>query len=112
MGTRPEAIKMAPLVLACRQETSGISPYVCFTGQHREMLRQVTDYFEIEPDYDLNVMRPGQSLASLTSRLLLELDQVVEQCQPSCLIAQGDTTSVLAAALISFYRQLPLVHCS
>lgn len=109
LGTRPEAIKMAPVIFEC-QSRAALDPIVCFTGQHREMLRQVTDYFEIEPQVDLNVMSPGQSLAKLTSRLLVELDQVVERYKPNCLVAQGDTTSVLAAAMVSFYRGLPLVH--
>lgn len=109
LGTRPEAIKMAPVISECRQRAS-MEPIVCFTGQHREMLRQVTDYFEIAPDVELHVMSPGQSLAKLTSRLLTELDEVVEKHRPNCLVAQGDTTSVLAASMVAFYRNLPLVH--
>lgn len=110
LGTRPEAIKMAPIVAACRARAGEIEPLVCFTGQHDEMLRQVTDYFEIEPDFDLKVMSPGQSLAQLTAKLLLALDETIAAAQPDCLVAQGDTTSVLAASMAAFYRGVPLVH--
>jgi UDP-N-acetylglucosamine 2-epimerase (non-hydrolysing) len=109
MGTRPEAIKMAPLVRECGRHDD-IEPIVCFTGQHDQMLRQVTDYFGIEPDYDLKLMSPGQSLAQLTARCLTGLDEAIQHCQPSCVVAQGDTTSVLAASLAAFYRQIPFVH--
>lgn len=109
MGTRPEAIKMAPIVRACREDDT-IEPIVCFTGQHDEMLRQVTDYFEIEPDFDLKLMTPGQSLAQLTARCLTGLDEVIQASRPTCVVAQGDTTSVLAASLAAFYRRLPFVH--
>jgi UDP-N-acetylglucosamine 2-epimerase (non-hydrolysing) len=110
MGTRPEAIKMAPVVAVCRARIGEIDPLVCFTGQHDEMLRQVTDYFEIEPDFDLKVMSPGQSLAQRTSKLLLALDETIAATQPDCVVAQGDTTSVLAASMAAFYRDVPFVH--
>ncbi|MBW8883945.1 MAG: UDP-N-acetylglucosamine 2-epimerase (non-hydrolyzing), partial [Planctomycetia bacterium] len=110
LGTRPEAIKMAPIVAACRAREGEIEPLICFTGQHDEMLRQVTDYFEIEPDFDLKVMSPGQTLAQLTSKCLLALDETIATVRPDCVVAQGDTTSVLAASLAAFYRRVPFVH--
>jgi UDP-N-acetylglucosamine 2-epimerase (non-hydrolysing) len=110
IGTRPEAIKMAPVVAACRARAGEIEPLICFTGQHDELLHQVTTYFEIEPDFDLKAMSPGQSLAQLTSRLLLALDETLAAAQPDYVIAQGDTTSVLAASLAAFYRGIPFVH--
>lgn len=110
LGTRPEAIKMAPLVAACRRAPEQVQPLVCFTGQHDSMLRQVTEYFGIEPDVDLKLMQPGQSLAQLTARALTALDAVAAEQRPDCIVAQGDTTSVLAAALVAFYRHIPLVH--
>jgi UDP-N-acetylglucosamine 2-epimerase (non-hydrolysing) len=117
IGTRPEAIKMAPVVAACRahsercsKQCAQIEPIVCFSGQHDEMLRQVTDYFGIQPDFDLKVMSPGQSLAQLTAKLLVALDETIETARPDCIVAQGDTTSVLAASLAAFYRRIPFVH--
>jgi len=109
-GTRPEAIKMAPVVRECRRRNDAIDPIVCLTGQHREMLQQVTDYFEIEADIDLALMRPNQSLAEITARCLTALDETVQRSQPHCLVAQGDTTTVMAASIISFYRRMPFVH--
>lgn len=109
LGTRPEAIKMAPVVAECRR-LHGIEPLVCFTGQHDEMLRQVTEYFQIEPDFDLKLLTPGQSLAQLTARSLTALDEVIHSARPDCVVAQGDTTSVLAASLAAFYRHVPFVH--
>ena len=110
LGTRPEAIKMAPIVAACRARAGEIEPLICLTGQHDEMLRQVTDYFEIEPDFDLKVMSPGQTLAQLTAKCLLALDEAIATARPDCVVAQGDTTSVLAASLAAFYRRVPFVH--
>jgi UDP-N-acetylglucosamine 2-epimerase (non-hydrolysing) len=110
MGTRPEAIKMAPVVQACRARAGELEPLICFTGQHDEMLRPVTDYFDIHPDFDLKLMSPGQSLAQLSARCLTALDDAIEAAQPDCVVAQGDTTSVLAASLAAFYRRLPFVH--
>ena len=110
MGTRPEAIKMAPVVAACRGRSSHIEPLVCFTGQHNEMLRQVTDYFAIRPDFDLKAMAPGQSLAQLTSKILIGLEEIMTATRPDWVVVQGDTTSVLAAALAAFYHSVPLVH--
>ncbi|HUY92654.1 MAG TPA: UDP-N-acetylglucosamine 2-epimerase (non-hydrolyzing) [Pirellulales bacterium] len=109
-GARPEAIKMAPVVQSCLRRPEEIEPIVCATGQHREMLAQVTDYFDIRPDVDLAVMQPGQSLAGLTARLLTGLDETIVRYAPDCVVAQGDTTTVLAAALAAFYRRTPFVH--
>lgn len=100
---------MAPLVLACRQ-SERIEPVVCFTGQHSEMLAQVADYFGMVPDVDLKLMRPNQTLAGLTTRALEGIDRAIERYQPDCVVAQGDTTSVMVAAMASFYRHLPFVH--
>ena len=101
---------MAPVVLECARRGGQIKPIICFTGQHDEMLRQVTDYFGISADVNLKVMSAGQSLAQLTARCLTSLDELVAKEQPDCLVAQGDTTSVLAASMVAFYRQLPFVH--
>lgn len=109
-GTRPEAIKMAPLVQACRRRADEFEPIVCVTGQHREMLDQVTEYFGIEADIDLALMKPNQSLAELTARCLAALDVVLAGYRPDCVVAQGDTITTTAAALAAFYRRIPLVH--
>ena len=101
---------MAPVVQSCLRRPEEIEPIVCATGQHREMLAQVTDYFDIRPDVDLAVMQPGQSLAGLTARLLTGLDETIVRYAPDCVVAQGDTTTVLAAALAAFYRRTPFVH--
>ncbi|MCA9092866.1 MAG: UDP-N-acetylglucosamine 2-epimerase (non-hydrolyzing) [Planctomycetaceae bacterium] len=109
-GTRPEAIKIAPILHACRRYANQIEPIVCSTGQHKEMLQQVTDYFDIESDYDLELMRPNQTLTGLTARCLEGLDSILEQTKPDCLVAQGDTTTVMAASIVAFYRRIPFVH--
>lgn len=109
-GTRPEAIKMAPIVRACRARPDEIEPIVCVTGQHREMLAQVTDYFGIGHDIDLDLMRPSQTLAGLTARCIERIDEVLAERQPDCVIAQGDTTTVMCASLAAFYRRVPFVH--
>jgi UDP-N-acetylglucosamine 2-epimerase (non-hydrolysing) len=100
---------MAPVVRAClaRQD---MSPIICVTGQHREMLQQVNDYFEIEPDIDLQLMQANQTLASLTARCVERMDEILAQHQPDCAVAQGDTTTVMATALAAFYRRIPFVH--
>lgn len=110
MGTRPEAIKMAPLIHRCQERAGRIDPIVCFTGQHKQMLAQVADYFGIEADLDLELMRPNQTLAQLTSRCITGLDEAIDRFQPDCLVAQGDTTTVMAASLAAFYRKLPFIH--
>jgi len=109
MGPRPEAIKMAPVVQECDRRP-GVEPIVCFTGQHREMLAQVADYFAIEDDENLQLMRPNQSLAGLTAGCLEGLDRTLTKYQPDCLVAQGDTPTVMAASMVAFYRKLPFVH--
>jgi len=109
IGTRPEAIKLAPVVQECRR-TVGIEPVVCFTGQHREMLAQVADYFGIQPDVNVDAMRPGQALAGLTSQCLEGIDAAITRYQPAYVVAQGDTTTVLSASLAAFYRRTSFVH--
>lgn len=109
IGTRPEAIKMAPIVHECGR-TTGIDPIVCFTGQHREMLAQVAAYFEIQPDLDLELMQANQTLSMLTARCLEKLDATIVRYAPDCIVAQGDTTTVLCASMVAFYRRLPFVH--
>lgn len=109
-GTRPEAIKMAPIVHECRKRADQIETIVCATGQHRQMLDQVTEYFGIEVDRDLDLMAPNQTLADVTARCLTGLDAVLGEYKPDCIVAQGDTTTVMAAALAAFYRRVPLVH--
>jgi UDP-N-acetylglucosamine 2-epimerase (non-hydrolysing) len=108
-GTRPEAIKMAPLVRAFNASPH-LEPVVIATAQHREMLDQVLEIFDIKPDYDLDLMRPNQTLAGLTSRLITSLDDVVKKIAPSAMVVQGDTTSALAASLVSFYNKIPVGH--
>ncbi len=100
---------MAPVVIACRQQAD-MTPIVCVTGQHREMLQQVTDYFQIKPDIDLQLMTAGQSLAQLTARCVEGIDRVLQTQRPDCVVAQGDTTTVMAASLAAFYRHVPFVH--
>ena len=110
VGTRPEAIKLAPVIRACQAFADQVEPVVCFTGQHREMLSQVASHFEIEADVDLAVMQSDQSLAGLTGRCLEGLDAVLVKYRPDYVVAQGDTTTVLAASLAAFYRQTKFVH--
>lgn len=108
-GTRPEAIKMAPVVRALRV-AEGVEARVCVTGQHREMLDQVLSLFSIVPDYDLAVMRPGQSLGEITSAVLSALDGVLADFRPDIVLVHGDTTTTLAASLAAYYRQTPVAH--
>jgi UDP-N-acetylglucosamine 2-epimerase (non-hydrolysing) len=109
-GTRPEAIKMAPLVHECLRRPERIEPFVCVTGQHREMLAQVTDYFGLRSDLDLALMQPNQTLAELTARCFQGIDAALDRFDPDCVVAQGDTTTVMVAALSAFYRRVPFVH--
>ena len=109
VGTRPEAIKMAPVIQAL-DRTPGFASRVCALGQHREMLQQALAVFDIRPDYVCDVMRPGQTLAGLTAALTHELDDVVATCRPDWILAQGDTTTVMTAALVAFYRGLRFGH--
>jgi len=108
-GTRPEAIKMAPVVAACRGH-GRVEPIVCLTGQHRELLAQVTEYFGIEADVRLDLMTADQSLARLTARCVEGIDETIVARRPDCVVAQGDTTTVMAASLAAFYRRTPFVH--
>lgn len=109
-GTRPEAIKMAPLVKKFCEYSSEFETIVCVTGQHREMLDQVLTLFEIKPDYDLNIMKQGQDLYDVTSRVLLGLRDVFAQAKPDVVLVHGDTTTSTAAALAAFYQQIPVGH--
>ena len=108
LGTRPEAIKLAPVIRAAR--AAGLEPIVASTGQHREMLEQMLVQFDISPDVELAVMQERQSLAGLTSRLTEGLDDVLAQCKPDAVVVQGDTTTALVGALTAFYRQVPVAH--
>ncbi len=108
-GTRPEAIKMAPLCQAL-QKAEGLESLVCITAQHRQMLDQVLDTFRIKPDYDLNLMKAGQTLTSITTGVLEGLDCVLKDCRPDLVLVHGDTTTSAAAALSAFYHQIPVGH--
>ena len=109
-GTRPEAIKLAPVVRRLRQWPERFETRVAATAQHREMLDQVLDAFSIQPDYDLDLMRPGQSVFESTSRILSALEGVLKQERPECVLVQGDTTTAFAGALAAFYLNIPVGH--
>lgn len=109
-GTRPEAIKMAPLVKAFQSLTDRYEPIVTVTGQHRQMLDQVLDLFNIKPDYDLNIMKAGQDLTDVTSRILLGMRDILSDNRPDLLLVHGDTSTSTAAALSAFYAQIPVGH--
>ena len=109
-GTRPEAIKMAPLVKEFQKNTKDFKTLVCVTGQHREMLDQVLHIFSIKPDYDLNIMKQGQDLYDVTSRVLLGMRDVLQKVKPDVVLVHGDTTTSTAAALAAFYQQIPVGH--
>ena len=109
-GTRPEAIKMAPLVKKLQANPEDFQTIVCVTGQHREMLDQVLRLFDITPDYDLNIMNPNQDLYDITSRILLGMRDVLKEVQPDIVLVHGDTTTSMAAALAAFYQQIPVGH--
>ncbi len=109
-GTRPEAIKMAPLVKEFQKNSRDFQTLVCVTGQHREMLDQVLKIFEIKPDYDLNIMKQGQDLYDVTSRVLLGMRDVLKETKPDVVLVHGDTTTSTAAALAAFYQQIPVGH--
>ena len=109
-GTRPEAIKMAPLVKKFQQYPNDFRTVVCVTGQHREMLDQVLQIFEIKPDYDLNIMKQGQDLYDVTARVLVGLRDVLKAVSPDVVLVHGDTTTSMAAALAAFYQQIPVGH--
>jgi len=109
-GTRPEAIKMAPVVRTLRAQPEHFDAPVCVTAQHRQMLDQVLELFQITPEADLDLMTPGQSLPALTARILTSVDGVLGRLRPNLVLVQGDTTTVLAAALAAFYHQIPVGH--
>ena len=109
-GTRPEAIKMAPLVKEFAKHPESFETLVCVTGQHREMLDQVLHLFDIKPDYDLNIMKQGQDLYDVTSRVLLGMREVLKEAKPDVVLVHGDTTTSTAAALAAFYQQIPVGH--
>jgi UDP-N-acetylglucosamine 2-epimerase (non-hydrolysing) len=108
-GTRPEAIKLAP-VIRCLREDSRFEARVAVTAQHREMLDQVLAAFSIQPDYDLNLMQPGQTLAESSSRILAALEPVLDRERPDCVLVQGDTTTTFCGALAAFYKSIPVAH--
>ena len=109
-GTRPEAIKMAPLVKEFQKFSNQFETIVCVTGQHREMLDQVLQLFEIKPDFDLNIMKQGQDLYDVTSRVLLGMRDILTQVHPDLVMVHGDTTTSTATALAAFYQQIPVAH--
>ena len=109
-GTRPEAIKMAPLVKEFQKHQDKFETIVCVTGQHRQMLDQVLELFEITPDYDLNIMKQGQDLYDVTARVLTGMRDVLSQAHPDVVLVHGDTTTSTAAALAAFYQQIPVGH--
>ena len=109
-GTRPEAIKMAPLVKEFQKNSEQFETIVCVTGQHREMLDQVLHLFEIKPDYDLNIMKQGQDLYDVTARVLVGMRDVLKEAKPDVVLVHGDTTTSTAAALAAFYQQIPVGH--
>ena len=109
LGTRPEAIKMAPLIRALRAE-EGVETRLCVTGQHRQMLDQVLALFQLTPDYDLELMEPGQSLNGLAGKAMAQLDEVYAEYEPGRVLVHGDTTTAMAAALAAFHRRIPVGH--
>ncbi|GAK48289.1 UDP-N-acetylglucosamine 2-epimerase [Secundilactobacillus oryzae JCM 18671] len=109
-GTRPEAIKMAPIVLALQNDPEHFTPVTVVTAQHREMLDQVLEIFNIAPDYDLNIMQPNQTLSQITSRVMLKLDEILEIEKPDIVLVHGDTTTTFAASISAFYHQTKVGH--
>ena len=109
-GTRPEAIKMCPLVKAFQAHPDDFDTQVCVTGQHREMLDQVLEIFAVTPDYDLNIMKQGQDLYDVTARVLVGMREVLDEAEPDVVLVHGDTTTSMAAAMAAFYRQIPVGH--
>ena len=109
-GTRPEAIKMCPLVKKFQKHTEEFKTVVCVTGQHREMLDQVLTIFDVKPDFDLNIMKQGQDLYDVTARVITGMRDVFKECKPDVVLVHGDTTTSTAAALAAFYQQIPVGH--
>jgi UDP-N-acetylglucosamine 2-epimerase (non-hydrolysing) len=110
IGTRPEAIKLAPVIAECQRRGAGLEVEVCLTGQHRGLLKPFVDYFDIPVHHNLKVIRARQDLSDLTARMLTRITAVLEEVQPDCVVGQGDTTTVMAGALAAFYRRIPFVH--
>ena len=110
LGTRPEAVKLLPVVLHQRSRPSDFQPAVCVTGQHRHLLDQVLDVFGVKPDYDLNLMLPGQTLFQSTSRVIAGLESVIDAARPDAILVQGDTTTTFTGALAGFYANIPVAH--
>ncbi|WP_462281092.1 non-hydrolyzing UDP-N-acetylglucosamine 2-epimerase [Salinivirga cyanobacteriivorans] len=109
-GTRPEAIKMAPVIKIFEKQENAFDSKVCVTAQHREMLDQVLDIFEIQPDYDLDIMQPNQDLYDITSKILLKLKEVYKEVKPDIVLVHGDTTTTFTASLAAFYMKIPVGH--
>lgn len=109
-GTRPEAIKMAPIILLMQQHLNQFQPITVVTAQHREMLDQVLEVFHINPDYDLNIMKQGQTLSDITTRVITELDPIIEKANPDIILVHGDTTTTFAASISAFYHQIKVGH--
>src|SRR5688572_27694302 len=109
-GTRPEAIKMAPLISAFRAAGEHFDTKICVTAQHRHMLDQVLDFFHIKPDFDLNLMKPNQSLHELTSTIILEVKAILELYRPDFIFVHGDTTTSMASSIAAFYLKIPICH--
>src|SRR5215831_10200335 len=109
-GTRPEAIKLCPLVHRLRLEPEEFDVEVCVTAQHRDMLDQVLEAFRVIPEYDLDLMQPGQRLSNLTAHILSAIEPILQAKRPSLVIVQGDTTTTLAGALAAFYNRIPVAH--
>ena len=109
IGTRPEAVKMCPVIQAASVHPD-IEPFLCITAQHRQMLDQVLDVFGVKPDFDLNLMQPNQSLAQITASILQNLDPILQKVQPDWILVQGDTTTVMTSALLSFYNRIKIGH--
>lgn len=108
-GTRPEAIKMAPVIKALENDKN-LKSLVCVTAQHRQMLDQVLDLFDIKPDYDLDIMKPGQSLSEASSRMISALEPILKECKPDLVLVHGDTSTTLCGTLVAFYQQIPVGH--
>ncbi|MEG1220578.1 MAG: UDP-N-acetylglucosamine 2-epimerase, partial [Lactococcus sp.] len=109
-GTRPEAIKMAPLALQLKQQEDSFDTKVCVTGQHRQMLDQVLELFNLTPDFDLNLMKPGQTLSDITSGVLKGLEQVFTEWMPDVVLVHGDTATTFAASLAAYYHKISVGH--
>ena len=109
-GTRPEAIKMAPLVLELQKQSQRFEAIITVSAQHREMLDQVLNIFHIKPDYDLNIMHARQTLTDITSNVLINLDKILKEAKPDIVLVHGDTTTTFAASVAAFYNQIPIGH--